>query len=231
MIPIGAIIQARMSSERLPGKTLRVVNNKPMLKYLLERLNHCENDIEIVVATSIDYSDNQISDFCSKHNILCYRGSLLNVAERFNNILKTYDFKMFIRINGDSPLLDQRLVDEGINIFQKGNYDIVTNVFPRTFPKGQSIEILDAKTFMDAFKKMNEEDDLEHVTKYMYRNECDYKIHNFESEKMLRDIQLSVDTVEDMLKFKQIIKSMNRNHWSYDYNEIINLAMIKSEAI
>ena len=220
---IGIIIQARMTSKRLPGKVLRRVCDKPMLEYLLERLNHCENVAEIVVATSCDPSDKPIVDFCSGINVSCFRGSLLNVAQRFYDLLTYHGFDAFVRISGDSPLLDQRLIDSDIKLFLDGDYDMVTNVLSRTFPKGQSVEILKSDVFIEAFEKMKEEDDLEHVTKYIYKNCNIYKIHNFESGERLENIQLSVDTEEDLLKFKQIVEAMEKDHWRYGYKDVLGI--------
>ena len=220
---IDVIIQARMTSKRLPGKVLRSVCGKPMLEYLLERLNQCENVAKIVVATSSDPSDEPIADFCSAMNVSCFRGPLLNVAERFYDILIEFGFDKFVRISGDSPLLDQRLIDSGIRLFLDWDYDMVTNIFPRTFPKGQSVEILKSDVFIEAFEKMKEDDDLEHVTKYIYKNCNTYKIHNFESGEGLGNIQLSVDTEEDLLKFEQIVEAMEKDHWCYGYKDVLGI--------
>lgn len=220
---MGIIIQARMTSKRLPGKVLRSVCSKPMLEYLLERLNHCENVAEIVVATSCDPSDKPIADYCSAMNVPCFRGPLLNVAKRFYDLLTYYGFDAFVRISGDSPLLDQQLIDSGIKLFLDGDYDMVTNILPRTYPKGQSVEILKSDAFIGAFEKMREKDDLEHVTKYIYKNCNAYKIYNFESGERLGNIQLSVDTEEDLLRFEQIVKSMKKDHWCYGYKDVLGI--------
>ena len=220
---IAVIIQSRMTSNRLPGKVLRSVCGKPMLQYLLERLNQCENIAEIVVATSCDPSDEPIVDFCSALNVSCFRGPLLNVAKRFYDLLIEYGFDKFVRISGDSPLLDQNLIDLGIRLFLDGDYDMVTNILPRTFPKGQSVEILKSDVFIEAFEKMTEVDDLEHVTKYIYKNCNNYKILNFESGERLGNIQLSVDTEEDLLKFEQIVEAMEKDHWRYGYKDVLKI--------
>ena len=218
---IGAIVQARMTSERLPGKVLQNVNGKPMLQYLLERLSKSQYLSEIVVATSDAPSDNSITKFCLEKEICCFRGSLANVVERFYRLLKKFDFEAFIRISGDSPLLDQRLVDLGINIFLDNNYDIVTNVLKRTYPKGQSVEIVKSDAFLDAYKEMKEIEDLEHVTKYFYRNKDNYLIYNFESGEELGHIQLSVDTQQDMDNLRKMLSLMDKPYSEYGYKDII----------
>ena len=90
MRKIGAIVQARMSSQRLPGKVLQEVKGKPILHYIIERLEHCCTIKEFVIATSREKSDDQVEEFCSKKHIPCYRGSLNDVASRFKEILQRF---------------------------------------------------------------------------------------------------------------------------------------------
>jgi len=217
-----AIVQARMSSQRLPGKVLHEVAGRPMLQYLLERLEHCTLLNDIVVATSSEKSDDAIEIFCKNHNVSCHRGSLSDVAGRFRAVLEACPYDAFVRVNGDSPLLDQRLIEKGIGFFLEGNFDLVTNTLVRTYPKGQSVEILSAATFKKVCEKMREPEDLEHVTRYFYRNKDRFKIFNFESEKELGRIQLSVDTKQDMELFENVIGKMKSPHWEYNLKNILD---------
>jgi len=226
---MGAIIQARMSSTRFSGKVLHKVAGKPMLQYLLERIDHCSALDAIIVATSTDESDTPIAEFCRQYGVACHRGPLFDVAARIKDVLTVSKLDGFVRISGDSPLLDQSLIDLGFKLFLNGDYDMVTNLLPRTFPKGQSIEILRTDVFNATFGKMKHNDDLEHVTKFFYRNLGCYRIYNFESGKRLGDIQLSVDTNEDMMKFDQIVRSMDRDHWCYGYEDILEILSALNE--
>ena len=221
---IGAIIQARMTSQRFPGKVLYEIAGKPVLLYLLERLKYCSSLDSIVVAISSDKMDDPIHLFCQKYKIPCYRGSLGNVAERFISVLDESCFDAFVRVNGDSPLLDQRLVEQGLEIFRNNShFDVVTNVFPRTYPKGQSVEVLKSAVFRAAFPSFQENEDKEHVTTFFYRNNGNFKIINFYSEKNNGHIQLSIDTPQDMNIFERIISSMTRPHWEYNLDDILEL--------
>ena len=212
-----------MTSQRLPGKVLQNVNGKPMLQYLLERLSKSQYLSKIVVATSDAPSDNPITKFCLEKGISCFRGSLGNVAERFYKLLCKYKFETFVRISGDSPLLDPRLIDKGIGLFLKGDFDIVTNAIPRSFPSGQSVEVLRTYTFKKGYQSMQVDDDFEHVTKYFYRNRNKFSIYNFESGEELGHIQLSVDTKKDMDNFRQVLAVMDKPHWEYGYKDIIKM--------
>jgi len=220
---MGAIVQARMSSQRFPKKVLFEVAGKPMLQYLLERLNHCNYLDPIVVATSVDDSDSPIAKHCELHGVACHRGSLTNVAGRFKEVLDIYEFDSFVRINGDSPLLDQRLIEKGVNVFIAGDFDIVTNAQERTYPKGQTVEILRADTFRYGYELMQAEDEFEHVTPYFYKHLDDFKIHNFALSQNLNGIQLSVDTEQDMDTFAAIVSRMKRVHWEYTLDDILGI--------
>lgn len=220
---IGALIQARMGSKRLPGKTLQPVLGKPILQYLLERLSNAECLNEIVVATSDTEADSQIAAFCTKVGVPVFRGSLSDVAGRMVSALQAHPFETFVRVNGDSPFLDQRLIDHGVRLFRQGTFDLVTNVHPRTYPKGESVEILKSSTFCAAYGDMTDQEDLEHVTRYFYTNESRFRICNFASEERYEDIQLSVDTPEDMSLFSAIVSRMTRPHWAYTFEEILDI--------
>ena len=220
---IGAIVQARVSSERFPGKVLYKVGGKPLLQYLLERLEHCTCLDTTVVATSIENSDTPIADYCQKNNVACYRGSLSNVASRFNEILDTYKFDAFVRVNGDSPLLDQRLIEKGVRLFLGGDYDLVTNIMPRTFPKGESVEVLRAVTYRSAYPRMREEGDLEHLTRYYYQHPEEFRIKNFALPENLNHISLCVDTKQDMDNFVTIVSTMVKPHWEYKLEDILRI--------
>ena len=220
---IGAIIQARMSSRRFPNKVLYEIEGKPLLGYLLDRLQQC-NSIECVVAaTSIDESDTPIAEYCKNHRIECYRGSLNDVAGRFKGAIEHYGFGSFVRVNGDSPLLDQLLIDHAVETFLKDDYDVVTNTLKRTYPKGQSVEVIRADAFNLAYKSMQKEDEFEHVTRFFYKYPENYRIYNFMYKDNLGDIQLSVDTEEDMDTFKAIISEMSQPHWEYHLEDILGI--------
>ena len=218
-----SIIQARMSSQRLPKKSLKVINGKPLLQYLIERLNRCERLDDVVVATSDDPSDDPIQAFCDLNGYKVFRGDLQNVANRFYSFLKQTDYDAFVRVNGDSPLIDQKLIDKGIELFGNNCYDFITNIFPRTFPPGQSVEVFKINFFCKEFSNMRDPEEFEHVTKYFYNNINKFKFYNFTSDRSYENIHLSIDTPEDMDKFMKIINKMDRPHYDYNLEEIVNI--------
>lgn len=219
---IGAIIQARMNSKRFPGKTMYQIKGKPMIQYLLESLSQCSCLDRIVLATSVESSDNPLADFCRTFGIACHRGPLRDVVSRIIETIEIYQFDTFVRICGDSPLLDHRLVDKAVNLFKPGKYDLITNVLTRTFPKGQSVEVLDSEIFTTTYPLMRNESDREHVTPYFYGNKHKFSIKNFESDGDLGQVQLSVDTNEEVKKIELLIDSIEKSHWEYKFTDYVN---------
>jgi len=206
-----AVIQARMSSNRLPGKVLMPIFGEPMLQRVISRVALAKGVGRIIVATSSNQEDAAIYDYCVANGIECFRGPLENVADRFARImLKTGDSAV-IRICGDSPLIDPSLISQAISYFNRGDYDLVTNIFPRTFPKGQSVEIIKSNTFLKAINKnIFSNTDLEHVTTHFYLNQNKYNIHNFFNKIYDQDfslIQQSVDTHDDFKEVERIISA------------------------
>jgi spore coat polysaccharide biosynthesis protein SpsF len=203
------IIQARHSSERLPGKILKELAGESLLVWTVKRLQRCSLVSEVVVATSADTSDEPTKALCDRLGISCIRGPLDNVAQRFIGVINSLKVEAFMRISGDSPLIDPILADEAIEIFYAGDYELVTNVMKRTFPKGQSVEILRADTFKKVVDSISDSYDQEHVTSYYYKHPDKFKILNIESGLELGHLQLSVDTEEDFLIMKELLTKVD----------------------
>ena len=220
---IGAIIQARMSSRRLPGKVLRCALGKPLLLYLHDRISRCSFLDAVIVSTSTRQSDDPIAELCRRSDIACFRGSLHNVAARFNDTLEVYQLDAFVRISGDSPLLDQRLIDQALALFRRKPCDLVSNVFPRTFPPGQSVEVVHRKAYRRTLALMTDKYDREHVTPFFYRHPDRYRIVNMSADREYGRLHLAVDTLQDFEAFEAIVRQMESPHWQYSLEQIVDL--------
>lgn len=219
----GVIVQARMSSSRLPRKVLRTVRGKPLLLFLLERLEYAELGQHIVIATSSHDSDNPLALFCHQRGIACFRGPLDDVAGRLIQLIDAYRFDAFVRLSGDSPLLDPELVRRALSYFRQDDCDLVTNVFPRTFPKGQSVEVIRAEAFRQAYDAMEKPEEKEHVTPFFYAHPDRFRIHNFTSGSDYSDVSLVVDTPAELESFDAMIARMKKPHWEYGWKETVAL--------
>jgi spore coat polysaccharide biosynthesis protein SpsF len=220
---IEAIMQARMSSSRLPGKVLLRLGEQRTLEYLLDRLAHSDELDGVILATSDDPSDDPVEEFARQAGVAYHRGPLENVARRFLETVNRFELDAFVRVTGDSPLLDQRLVDEGVRLFRNGDADVVTNVFPSTHPSGQSFEVVSAPVFRATFPELSDPYDIEHVTPFFYRNSDRFRIRNVVAPRDEHELQLSLDTEEDARVLAAIIARMERPHWQYTSDQIIDL--------
>lgn len=206
-----AIIQARMSSRRLKGKVLKFLGKKTLLERVIRNINHSRRIKRIIIATSINKDDDEVFNFCKKRKIDCFRGSLNNVYLRFVSVIKKYNASSFVRITADSPFIDPALIDQGIKLYKAGSYDMVTNTFPRSFPKGQSFSIHKSKIFISNLKKVKKRDHKEHITPYFYENSKNFKIKNIEYNSNQSHLNMSVDTKADLIKARKIIRKFNLN--------------------
>ncbi len=192
-----------------------------MIHYLIERLQHCEMLSSITVATSADQSDDAVSAFCENYTLMCVRGELENVVGRLLGAAQLAGTSAFVRISGDSPLIDPGIVDEAVRLFDPASVDIVTNVHPRSFPKGQSVEVISVESLMRVAAESSSSHDLEHVTPYIYRNPQQFRIRNFSRSSDDSGIQMSVDDESDFVAFVSMLKQMTRPHWQYSLDDLL----------
>lgn len=201
------IIQARCSSKRLKNKVLLKLNNIPVIRHLINTIKKNKKIKKIIVATSNQKTDDKLIRYLKKINILFYRGDLDNVAKRLCLAAKKYKAKKFMRISGDSPLIDNEVLNKALEINKKfSSYDLITNLYPRTFPKGQSVEIIKTSIleknikFMTKFEK-------EHVTKFFYSRRIKLKIKNFKAFKHFKFKNYCIDNKRDVKKIKKIMQN------------------------
>ena len=218
-----AIAQARMSSARLPGKVMKEVGGQPLIAYVLDRLERAETIDRVVVATSVEDSDAPIAEYCEVRGVECRRGPLADVAGRYVGVLDEIGGDRCVRVTCDAPMLDQRLVDRGVRLFYEDVPDLVTNVAPRTFPRGQSVEVVAAEALRRAYGRMGDDSEREHVTQHLYRHPDKFRIVNFENERDDSALSLAVDTPEDLASFEAIVAAMSHPHWEYSHDEVAEL--------
>jgi spore coat polysaccharide biosynthesis protein SpsF len=224
---VGVVVQARMTSRRLPGKVLAPLAGRPALVWLLERLERVEGLDGVVVATSDDGSDDAVAAFCAGRGTPVFRGPLDDVAGRMLRAGRAHGFDAIVRISGDSPLLDQRLVAHAATLMRETGADLVTNVRPRTFPPGQSVEVVRADVLARALDGMSA-DEREHVTGPLYR--AGTRIVRFAADPPRTDVRLTLDTPDDHARLEAILRAMRRPHWEYGWEEVLALHCAEAPA-
>lgn len=220
---IACIVQARMSSSRLPGKILMDIGGKPLLAHTLEALQACTTIGRLVVATSTEESDDPVAAFCEQNGVDCFRGPLEDVYGRFVGVIKRYSLDVFVRICGDSPLPDPELVDRCVKHLVHHEFDFVTNVLTRSFPAGRSVEVFRTKPFVRAGDGIVSAADREHVTSYFYARKDDYAHLNITADEDCSDVKLCVDTPEDMETMQAVICRLDEPSCSYSLEEILSI--------
>jgi spore coat polysaccharide biosynthesis protein SpsF len=130
-----------MSSQRLLGKILRILAGKPMLQWVLESVAASASLDDVVLATSNETSDDPVREYADSAGWSLVRGSSDDVRARFLLAAETMGADVLVRICGDSPLMDHRVIDRAVTEFRCGEWDMVTNVLERTFPRGLSVEV------------------------------------------------------------------------------------------
>lgn len=198
-------IQARMSSRRLPGKMLAPLAGKPMLAHVIDRIAGAGLRSRIVILTSEDESDTPLALYAAHLEVPVFRGELENVASRFQAALAEYPASWFVRISGDSPLIDGSLVAfmaEQIS----DDCDIVSNVWRRSFPSGQSVECIRTDAFLSLDTKKLTSDEQQHVTPYLYANPDLYRLKRIVcADPKAAEMRLVVDTLDDYIHMEHLI--------------------------
>jgi spore coat polysaccharide biosynthesis protein SpsF len=214
-------VQARMSSRRLPGKILKNLGERPTLEHLIESLAHAAGLDGIVIATSTDPSDDPTAAFALERQIACFRGSLPNVALRILGAGEEFGADAVVRISADSPFLDPTLVDQALRIFRNESCDVVTNVRPRTFPRGQSVEVIALTALRRATEQMATPEEREHVTPYLYAHPAQFAIRSFVTPDGRPEVQLSIDDAEDHRRCAAILDSLPGPPWQVGWRACV----------
>lgn len=205
---VRAFIQARMRSHRFPGKVLAPLLEKPIIAHVVDQVSSVVSHDKITIATSRDPSDDPIDQWCARNNVHCYRGPLADVFSRFKGCLSTYPCDWFFRVCGDSPLLNPETFQEALTQVLNGTPDIVTTIYPRTFPSGQNVELIRATTFNAVDSTRLSDKELEHVTQFFYTHPDQFTIINLSTPSNVdREKNFAVDTVEDLERIKAILKA------------------------
>tara|TARA_Y100001954_G_C15829355_1_gene614237 strand:- start:13702 stop:14379 length:678 start_codon:yes stop_codon:yes gene_type:complete len=187
------LIYARSDSSRLPGKVLKKVQGTPLIDIIFKRLSDCNVESPVLVTTS-RIIDNDLVNYAEGQGYRVFRGNPFNLVERTREALDFFQPTSFLRVNGDSPFLDAKLINFTINTFP--TYYFASNLFHRTFPYGVSVELINTSFYIDSLCHVLS-NECEHVTQHLYRY---YPYKRFVSIIQNRDdsaLRLTIDTKKD----------------------------------
>ena len=200
------IIQARMSSSRLPGKVMMEVKGKPLIGHMIDRLKHCKNVDQIIVATSHESANGILCEYLEKNDIDVFSGSENDVLSRYYEVAKKYNISNIVRLTADCPLIDPSVVDHFINEFFKLTADYI---YPSpTLAEGLDTEVFKFHALEIAFHKAKKISEREHVTQYFHNNPGLFKMVKLNNKTDDSKYRITVDEKEDYEVVKRIFKAL-----------------------
>lgn len=219
------IVQARMTSTRLPGKVLETVLDKPLLEYQIERLRRVKLADEIVIATTTNVTDQPIIELCQRLQIPVYRGSEHDVLARYQGAAVAYHADVVVRVTSDCPLIDHRVINQVIMFFLDHwpEYDYVSNRLEPSYPRGMDTEIFSNKVLNEAYLEARGEAEREHVTPFIYRHPERYKLENVTYRTDESYHRWTVDTPEDFELIRRILETLYLDNNDFTLEDILML--------
>lgn len=200
-----AIIQARMSSERLPGKVLKCIRGIPILLMMIDRVKRSALIDDLIVATSTDKSDDVIELFCIRWNVAYFRGCLNDVLDRYYQCCLNASYCIpdhVVRLTADCPLIEPIIIDKTIAYHLSGKFDYTYNF---GFPDGLDVEVMTFPTLESGWQIAKTDFEREHVTPYFKNHPELFEIGRYENPIDYSNIKISVDTEEDFERISKII--------------------------
>jgi spore coat polysaccharide biosynthesis protein SpsF len=221
-----AIIQARLSSKRLPNKVLLPLEDKSVLGHIVHRLSSCKRLNEIVVATSTEVKDKEIVKWCQKNKTNFFRGSLTDVLDRYYRASCFYQADAVVRITADCPVIDPIIVDDLIKFFVKGKYDACS--LSGEFPDGLDCQIFSHSAIYKAWRGASLPSEREHVGVYIEKtNRKQFKVGELKKFKGLYHYRWTLDEPEDYFFLKKVFSRLYKKNQIFKTEDIISLMKIE----
>ncbi len=222
---ITAIIQARTGSTRLPSKVMKDLCGRSMIEFMVERVKRCKNIDEIIIATTDNINDNKLVHLAKKMDVKVTRGSENDVLDRFFESSKHTSSEILIRLTGDCPLIDPKLISKAIDIFVSEKVDYLCNFMPPSYPDGLDIEVFTKEALLEAHKGCKSKIQREHVTPWI-RTSNKFKLFNLENKKDFSHMRWTVDQFEDLEVIRNIVEYFDGRS-DFSWEDVLSLAESK----
>lgn len=206
---VNAIIQARCGSTRFPNKVFALIDGKPLLWHVVNRLKHATKIDDIIVATTVSEKDDKIEEWCKENNVHCFRGSEENVLNRYYSASEAFPSDYVVRITADDPFKEPKVIDAVITKLIEEGYDHVTNNLPPSFPEGLDCEAFKKSALDRSEKEAETAFEREHVTQYIYHHPEIFKIGNVSNPENLSYLRWTVDKDVDFEMVKAVYAHRN----------------------
>lgn len=222
MIRILGILQARVSSSRLPAKALAPILGRPMLAQQLDRVRRARSLDALVVATSTAPSDDAIEALCASEGVTCFRGSLDDVLDRFYQAARAYAPQHVVRLTGDCPLIDPDLIDGVVAFALAGQFDF-GGTDPKRVPDGLDVEVLRFAVLEHAWRQATRPSDREHVSLMILRQPDRFRIGLFAGGLDSGHLRLTVDEADDLELVRRIYAALYPRNPAFTTRDILDL--------
>jgi spore coat polysaccharide biosynthesis protein SpsF len=216
-----AVLQARMSSTRLPGKVMSQINGHPMIYWEICRISKAKHVNKIVVAISDQSSDDILANYLQSICQEFIRGPLDNVLGRYVKAEENYNPTALIRLTADCPLVMPELIDQYLEIFYKGDFDYLSNTLELSYPDGLDVEIIKAGILKKLLEFKLSEEEKEHVTLGIYSRKDKFRTHNVSNKTNISDFRWTVDTNDDLAFVKSIYKQFESEEMNFTFEDVL----------
>jgi len=229
---IVTVMQARMSSTRLPGKILKTILGKPLLLRFLERVNASPLAGTLVVATSTEPGDDGVETLCASAGYNVFRGSLNDLLSRHYHAGKAFNADAVVKIPSDCPLIDPDVITKVLRFYRDhaDQYDFVSNLHPATYPDGNDVEVMSMRALELAYNKAEKDFEREHTTPYFWDTPGLFRIANVAWESGL-DYSMThrwtIDYEEDYQFIKRVYEELYPLNPHFGLNDILSLLQKK----
>jgi len=217
-----AVIQARISSTRLPGKILKKIEGKTILEHVIDRVREAKKLDDVIVATTVRKEDLEIVKLCANLGISVFCGSEDDVLDRYYQVARLFKAEHIIRITSDCPLVDPLVIDKVIELYFQKKADYASNTMPESFPDGLDTEVFSFKTLKIVWKNAKLFSEREHVTPYIRKNSNIFKITNLKSKFNLSNKRWTLDEPEDFEFIKIIYENLYPKDSLFGTETILN---------
>lgn len=219
---VGIVIQARMGSSRYPGKVLQPIGDRPLLARLLERLASAEGVEEIIVATTNRAEDDAVAGLCSSMEIPVFRGSEEDVLDRYYQAARAHGLGAVIRVTGDCPLMDPRLVEDLVAEYRTGRWDYVSNSMPMRLPHGMETSLMSWNALERSWREARLPSEREHVTRFIRERPERFRIKALDYDGFdHRHLRVTVDHPEDLEVVAEVFAILERRGLFGHVEEIV----------
>lgn len=206
-----AVIQARMSSSRFPGKVLADLDGVPMVVFMAHRVAQCAALDQVILATSDEESDTPLAEAAASHGVQVFRGPLEDVLTRFVQVQAQTQADVIVRMTGDCPLADPDVIADLVALRAAQGADYASNVSPRRYPHGLDCEVFTAQALARAQAHARDAYDREHVTPWMRSEDAGLAQANLGYPRDLSALRVTVDHREDLDVVRHIVAGTHKD--------------------